>query len=55
MASGISWAAWIFAFFVFMFIPEYWMFALFLAAVGILLKVVVKLSLSATIWGDESE
>ena len=55
MASGISWAIWIFAFFIFMFIPEYWMFALFLAAIGILLKVVVKLSLSATIWGDESE
>jgi energy-converting hydrogenase A subunit G len=55
MASGISWAAWIFAFFVFMFIPQYWMFALFLAAVGILLKVMVKLSLSATIWGDENE
>ncbi|MCE5297591.1 MAG: DUF2105 family protein [Methanoregulaceae archaeon] len=55
MASGISWATWIFAFFVFMFIPEYWMFALFLAAIGILLKVMVKLSLSATIWGDGNE
>lgn len=52
MASGISWAIWIFAFFVFMFIPEYWLLALFMAAIGILLKVIVKMSLVGTMWGD---
>lgn len=52
MASGISWAIWIFAFFVFMFIPEYWLLALFLAAIGILMKVIVKMSLVGTMWGD---
>ena len=52
MASGISWAIWIFAFFVFMFIPEYWLLALFMAAIGILMKVIVKMSLVGTMWGD---
>ena len=42
----------IFAFFVFMFIPEYWLLALFMAAIGILLKVIVKMSLVGTMWGD---
>jgi energy-converting hydrogenase A subunit G len=52
MASGISWAIWIFAFFVFMFIPEYWLLALFMAAIGILLKVIMKMSLVGTMWGN---
>jgi energy-converting hydrogenase A subunit G len=53
MASGISWALWIFAFFVFMFLPEYWFIALMGAAIGILLKVTVKMSLVGTLWGEQ--
>jgi len=52
MASGISWALWIFAFFVFMFLPQYWFVALMGAAIGILLKVTVKMSLVGTMWGE---
>jgi energy-converting hydrogenase A subunit G len=55
MASGISWALWIFAFFVFMFLPEYWFVALMLAAIGILLKVTVKMSLVGTMWGEQHD
>lgn len=53
MASGISWALWIFAFFVFMFLPQYWLFAVMGAAIGILLKVTVKMSLVGTMWGEQ--
>lgn len=52
MASGISWALWIAAFFVFMFLPQYWFIALMGAAIGILLKVTVKLSLVGMMWGE---
>ncbi len=52
MASGISWALWIAAFFVFMFLPQYWFVALMGAAIGILLKVTVKLSLVGMMWGE---
>jgi energy-converting hydrogenase A subunit G len=55
MASGISWALWIFAFFVFMFLPEYWFVALMGAAIGILLKVTVKMSLVGTMWGENRD
>jgi energy-converting hydrogenase A subunit G len=55
MASGISWALWIFAFFVFMFLPEYWFVALMGAAIGILLKVTVKMSLVGTMWGEQRD
>lgn len=55
MASGISWAVWILAFFVFMFLPQYWLVALMCAAVGIVLKVAVKLSLIGTVWGEHRE
>jgi energy-converting hydrogenase A subunit G len=55
MASGISWAVWIFAFFVFMFLPQYWYVALMGAAVGIVLKVTVKMSLVGTMWGKGDE
>jgi energy-converting hydrogenase A subunit G len=51
-ASGISWALWIFAFFVFMILPSYWFVALMGAAIGILLKVAVKMSLVGTMWGE---
>lgn len=53
MASGISWALWIFAFFIFMFLPAYWFAALMGAAIGILLKVAVKMSLVGTMWGEQ--
>lgn len=55
MASGISWALWIFAFFVFMFLPQYWFIALMGAAIGILLKVTVKMSLVGTMWGEHRD
>jgi energy-converting hydrogenase A subunit G len=54
MASGISWAVWIVAFFIFMFLPQYWLLALFLAAIGILFKVTAKISLIGTMWGERS-
>jgi energy-converting hydrogenase A subunit G len=55
MASGISWALWIFSFFVFMFLPAYWFVALMGAAIGILLKVTVKMSLVGTMWGEQHD
>jgi len=51
MASGIAWAVWIAAFFVFMFLPQYWYLALMGAALGILFKVVAKMSLVGAMWG----
>lgn len=55
MASGISWALWIAAFFVFMFLSQYWFVALMGAAIGILLKVTVKMSLVGTMWGESHD
>jgi energy-converting hydrogenase A subunit G len=55
MASGISWALWIFAFFAFMFLPQYWFVALLCAAIGIVLKVTVKMSLVGTMWGEQHD
>jgi len=52
MASGISWALWVAAFFVFMFVPEWWYLALMGAAIGILLKVITKMSLVGAMWGE---
>jgi energy-converting hydrogenase A subunit G len=52
LASGMSWVLWIAAFFVFMFLPEYWYAALMGAAIGILIKVVTKLALVGTMWGE---
>lgn len=54
LASGISWALWVAAFFVFMFAPGLWYLALMGAAVGILLKVITKMSLVGVMW-DEAE
>jgi len=54
LASGISWVLWIAAFFVFMFLPEYWYAALMGAAIGILLKVVTKMALIGTMWGEQA-
>jgi energy-converting hydrogenase A subunit G len=55
MASGITWAVWILAFFIFMFFPMYWYMALMLAAIAILLKVTAKLSLMGSMWGGRDE
>lgn len=52
IASGISWALWVAAFFVFMFLPEWWYLALMGAAIGILLKVITKMSLVGAMWGE---
>lgn len=54
MASGFSWVLWIAAFFVFMFLPEYWYLALMGAAVGILIKVITKMSLMGVMWEARS-
>ncbi len=52
MAAGLSWAIWIGAFFVFMFLPQYWFLAVMAAGGGILLKVSAKMSLIGTMWGE---
>jgi len=43
--SGYAWVLWIIAFLIFCVLPEYWFFALMLAATAILVKVMTKLSL----------
>jgi energy-converting hydrogenase A subunit G len=55
IASGITWAVWILAFFIFMFFPMYWYLALMLAGIAILLKVTAKLSLMGSMWGGRDE
>ncbi|MDN5339170.1 MAG: energy-converting hydrogenase subunit [Euryarchaeota archaeon] len=47
-ASGYAWAIWIAAFFVFMFLPQYWFFGVMMAGGAILLKVMAKMSLVGT-------
>jgi len=55
MASGIAWAAWIAAFFIFMFFPQYWYAGVMGAALGILLKVSAKMSLMGSMWGGAND
>lgn len=43
--SGISWCIWIIALLLFFVTPQYWLLALFLAALGLLLKVASKVGL----------
>ena len=43
--SGISWCLWIIGFLLFFVTPQYWLFALFLVALGLLLKVASKVGL----------
>ncbi len=52
-ASGYAWAMWIGAFFIFMFVPQYWFFAVMIAGSAILLKVMAKMSLVGTMRGDQ--
>ncbi len=49
--SGYAWAIWIGAFFIFMFLPQYWFFAVMMAGGAILLKVMAKMSLVGTMRG----
>ncbi len=51
--SGYAWAFWIGAFFIFMFLPEYWFFAVMIAGGAILVKVTAKMSLVGTMRGGE--
>jgi len=46
--SGYAWAIWIAAFFIFMFLPEYWFFGVMMAGGAILVKVMAKMSLVGT-------
>ena len=55
MASGISWAIWIFAFFIFMFLPAILVCRTYGGCYGILLKVTVKMSLVGTMWGEQHD
>jgi len=50
IAAGLSFAIWIISFLVFMFLPQYWLFALMGAATGILFQVLAKLALAGTMW-----
>ena len=52
-AAGYAWALWIIAFLIFMLIPSQWFLAVMLAAVGIMLKVMAKMSLVGTMRGAE--
>jgi energy-converting hydrogenase Eha subunit G len=38
-----------------MFLPQFWFIALMCAAVGIVLKVTVKMSLVGTMWGNGND
>ncbi len=52
-AAGYAWVLWIIAFLIFMLIPSQWFLAVMLAAVGIMLKVMAKMSLVGTMRGAE--
>lgn len=52
--SGYAWVIWIAAFFIFMFLPQYWLFAVMMAGGAILLKVMAKMSLVGTMRGGSN-
>ena len=52
-AAGYAWALWVIAFLIFMIVPSQWFLAVMLAAVGIMLKVMAKMSLVGTMRGAE--
>lgn len=52
-AAGYAWVLWILAFFIFMLVPSQWFLAVMMAAVGIMLKVMAKMSLVGTMRGSE--
>jgi len=53
--SGYAWALWITAFLIFFTLPEYWFFAVLLAATAILVKVMTKVSLIGTMQEEYRE
>jgi energy-converting hydrogenase A subunit G len=53
--SGYAWALWVVAFLIFLAFPDYWFFALMLAATAILVKVMTKLSLIGTMQEEYHE
>jgi len=50
--SGYAWVCWVVAFIVFMTLPEYWFFAVMLAATGIFAKVAAKMAIVGTMRGN---
>ncbi|HJJ99062.1 MAG TPA: DUF2105 family protein [Methanocorpusculum sp.] len=52
-AAGYAWALWVIAFLIFVIAPSQWFLATMLAAVGIMLKVMAKMSLVGTMRGAE--
>ncbi len=51
--SGISWCLWIIGFVLFFIFPQYWLLSLFLAALGLLLKVASKMGLIGILMREE--
>ena len=51
--SGISWCMWIIGFMLFFIAPQYWLLALFMAALGLVLKVASKLGLIGALIREE--
>ena len=51
--SGISWCLWIIGFLFFFILPQYWLLSLFLAALGLLLKVASKIGLIGIMMREE--
>ena len=51
--SGISWCLWIVGFLLFFILPQYWLLSLFLAALGLLLKVASKIGLIGILMREE--
>ena len=51
--SGISWCLWIIGFLLFFLLPQYWLLSLFLAALGLLLKVASKIGLIGILMREE--
>ena len=51
--SGMSWCLWIIGFLLFFLLPQYWFLSLFLAALGLLLKVASKIGLIGIMMREE--
>lgn len=51
--SGISWCLWIIGFLLFFVMPQYWLLSLFLAAMGLFLKVASKMGLIGVLMREE--
>jgi len=51
--SGLAWCLWIIGFMMFFIAPQYWILALFMAAIGLVLKVALKLGLIGAMIKEE--